>query len=219
MSLKNIKTTKRKKPRRSSRITKSAKSMVPVWDGWEEWDGQKFHRFKTSSQSWFYQTFKHTELHPHLFNWMLKNDYTKKDVQACKALPNWKLSTSVCINAKMLLDGMPDFNKKEDEYWQSLAGTMGEVRPVTVHMKKSIQEWIEEGSTLLKNKKVEEKKKADVYVPSIQERIREQASMASEDIDVWLDELRMTGVKKEKDGGYKALEGDKRGLPKGYDRN
>jgi hypothetical protein len=189
MSLKNIKTTKRKKPRRSSRITKSAKSMVPVWDGWEEWDGQKFHRFKTSSQSWFYQTFKHTELHPHLFNWMLKNDYTKKDVQACKALPNWKLSTSVCINAKMLLDGMPDFNKKEDEYWQSLAGTMGEVRPVTVHMKKSIQEWIEEGSTLLKNKKVEEKKKADVYVPSIQERIREQASMASEDIDVWLDEF------------------------------
>ena len=185
----SIKGAPRKKKARASRITKSAKSMIPQWDGWEELTGQEFHRKKRGAADWYYQTFKHTELHPHLYNWMLQNDYKKSDVSSIKALPNWKISTQASIMAKLLLDGMPDFVQKEDDYWQTLAGTSGTIKPVTEWLIPAITELIEEGSKIVVEKKTEEKKKADVYVPSIQERIRDQASDASEDIDIWLDEF------------------------------
>ena len=189
MSLKSFKGASRKKKPRAQRITKSAKSMIPQWDDWEKLTGEQFHRRKRGACDWYYQTFKHTELHPHLYNWMLKNDYKKSEVSAIKALPNWKISTQASIQAKLLLDGMPDYNKLENEHWESLAGTMGSIYPVTDYIKKTIAELIEEGLTVVKEKKTEDKKKAEVYVPSIQERIRDQASMASEEIDVWLDEF------------------------------
>ena len=189
MSLKSIKGAPRKKKPRASRITKSAKSMIPQWDDWESLTGQEFHRRKRGANDWYYQTFKHTELHPHLFNWMLKNDYKKSDVSSIKALPNWKISTQACIMSKLLLDGMPDFVQKEDDYWQTLAGTSGSIKPVKEWLIPNIAELIEEGSKIVKEKKVEEKEKSNVYVPSIQERIRDQASAASEDIDTWLDQF------------------------------
>ena len=186
----SIKGAPKKKKARASRITKSAKSMVPQWDGWEEWDGQKFHTFRRHSHDWYYQTFKATELHPHLFQWMLAQDeYTKNDITSLKALPNWKIQHGLCINAKLLLDGMPAFNPKEAEYWESLPGTQGVISPITDYMKERIAELVEEGSKISATKKVEEKAKSDVYVPSIQERIRDQASEASEEIDIWLDQF------------------------------
>lgn len=186
----SIKGAPKKKKPRAARITKSAKSMIPQWDGWEEWDGQKFHTFRRHSHDWYYQTFKATELHAHLFQWMLaQEEYTKSDITSLKALPNWKIKHGLCINAKLLLDGMPAFNPKENEYWESLPGTQGTIYPVTNYMKEGIAELVEEGSKIAVNKKVEEKAKSNVYVPSIQERIRDQASEASEEIDIWLDEF------------------------------
>ncbi len=186
MGLKSIKTTRKKKAR-APRI-KVNKNAIPQWDGWEEWDGEKFHRFKRASSDWYYQSFKASDLQPHLFQWMLDSkDYTKADVSALKALPGWRLSAILCINAKLLLDGMPNYNKKEDDYWQSLAGTTGTTKPVTEWMTKQIKQLIEEGSSVVKEKKVEEKKKSNVYVPTIQERIREQAYMQSEALEEWLE--------------------------------
>ena len=186
MSLKSIKTRK-KKANRYSR-PKVNKSQSPKWEGWEEWSGEKFHRFKSATRDWYYTNFKAVQLQPHLYSWMLtQEEYTKKEVSALKALPGWKLGATLCINAKMLLDGMPDFNQKEDDYWQTLAGTMGRVRPSTEWMHKQIQELIDEGSGVVKEKKAEEIKKKNVYVPSIQERIREQAYAQSEEIEEWLE--------------------------------
>ena len=68
MSLKSIKGAPRKKKPRAQRITKSAKSMIPQWDDWEKLTGEQFHRRKRGACDWYYQTFKHTELHPHLYN-------------------------------------------------------------------------------------------------------------------------------------------------------
>ena len=127
----SIKGAPKKKKARASRITKSAKSMIPQWDGWESWDGRKYHTFKRHAHDWYYQTFKATDMHPHLFQWMLaQEEYNKSDITSLKALPNWKIQHGLGINAKLLLDGMPDFNPKENEYWQTCPGTQGEVRPV-----------------------------------------------------------------------------------------
>ena len=184
----SIKGAPKKKKPRPARITKAGKALIPQWTGWEDWSGEKFHTFKRHSHDWYYQSFKAIEMHPHLFQWMLdQEEYTKDNISSLKALPNWKIPHNLGINAKLIIDGMPAFNPKEAEYWASCKGTSGELQPVTNYMKEKLANLIEEGSKIAKEKKVEEKASSNVYVPSIQERITDQAKEASQEIDEWLD--------------------------------
>ena len=181
------KRTKRKPVRGAPRIRRGDKLSAPKWEGWEEWDGQKFHRFKGASREFYYQNYKPADLFPHTYTWMAQNDYTKEQIRHAKAAPSYELSITAAITAKQLLDGMPDYNPKEDEYWDSLPGTSGKMAPASKFLKERIERAIAAGSTIVKEKKEEEKKKSNVYVPSIQERIRDQAYIQSEAIDEWLE--------------------------------
>jgi len=181
------KRTKRKPVRGAPRIRRGDKLSAPKWEGWEEWDGQKFHRFKGASREFYYQNYKPADLFPHTYTWMAQNDYTKEQIRHAKAAPSYELSITAAITAKQLLDGMPDYNTKEDEYWDSLPGTSGKMAPASKFLKERIERAIAAGSTIVKEKKEEEKKKSNVYVPSIQERIRDQAYIQSEAIDEWLE--------------------------------
>ena len=81
----SIKGAPKKKKPRAARITKAGKALVPQWDGWESWDGRKYHTFKRHAHDWYYQTFKATDMHPHLFQWMLtQEEYTKSDITTLK---------------------------------------------------------------------------------------------------------------------------------------
>ena len=118
---------------------------------------------------------------------MEQNGYTKDQIKKAKAAPGFVLSVTAAITAKMLLCGMPLYNPKEDEYWQTLPGTMGKTQPANIFLEKRINDCIEQGSTIVENKQEEDKAKSNVYVPTIQERIREQAYLQSEKIEEWLE--------------------------------
>ncbi len=181
------KRTKKKPTRGAPRIRRGDKLQGPKWDGWEEWDGQKFHRHKGASREFYYQNYKPVDLFPHTYKWMESNGYTKEQIKHAKAAPSHELSITAAITAKQLLDGMPDYNPKEDEYWDSLPGTMGKMAPASKFLKERITRAIEVGSKVIVEKKAEEKLKSNVYVPSIQERIRDQAYIQSEAIEDWLE--------------------------------
>jgi len=181
------KRTKKKVVRGAPRVRRGDKLKAPSWEGWEEWDGQKFHRFKGASREFYYQNYKPADLYPHTYKWMADNGYTKEQIKHAKAAPSFELSVTAAITAKQLLDGMPDLNPKEDEYWDSLPGTMGKVAPASKFLKERIERAINAGSKVVKEKIEEEKQKSNVYVPSIQERIREQAYIQSEAIEEWLE--------------------------------
>lgn len=179
--------TKKKAPRASARTRRGDKLQAPSWQGWEDWTGEKIHRHREFSRSWYYENYKPADLYPHIFKWMSENGYSKDQVKNAKAAPASALSVTAGIIAKQLLDGAPDFVEKENEYWESLAGTMGSKKPMSIFLKQKISEAIEVGSKVVVEKKKEEKEKASVYVPSIQERLQEQAFTMSEDIDEWLE--------------------------------
>ena len=181
------KTRKKKVVRGAPRVRRGDKLQGPKWDGWEEWSGEKFHRHKGVSREFYYQNYKPADLFPHTYTWMADNNYTKEQIKFAKAAPSYELSITAAITAKQLLDGMPDFNPKEDEYWDSLPGTMGKMAPATKFLKERIERAINAGSVLLKEKKAEEKEKQKVYVPTIQERLQEQAFKQSEAIEEWLE--------------------------------
>lgn len=102
----------------------------------------------------------------------IKKKYDKKIVSAINKLPDWKIGgkshyacAAYCEEHHPEL--IPDYYEGKFEKW--------------------VMQLAEEGAKVVEQKKEEEKTKKNVYVPSIQERIRDQAQAACEAIEEWLD--------------------------------
>ena len=185
MAKTNLKPRKKKVVRGAPRIKRGSKLMEPSWEGYEELTGEQFHRKSVSDRDWYYHNFKSTDLYPSVSEWMrtLPDEYTEKDIKSVKAAPTHALSVSAAITAKMLLNGMPDYYKAHDDYWQTLAGTMGEVRPLTVFLKKRVEHARSQGVLILETKQEEAKATVGIHVPTIQERMREACVIMSTEIE------------------------------------
>ncbi len=181
------KKTKKKVVRGAPRIKRGNKLTEPSWEGWEEWSGEQFHRAAQHARAWYYENFKPVDLYPAVWQWMGLNGYTKEQIKQAKAAPSYELSITGSITAKLLMNGMPDYNEKHDKYWESLPGTMGNTAPVSKFLKERIERAIATGSVVVEQKQEVEKEKSKVYTPTIQERIRDQAYIQSEAIDDWLE--------------------------------
>ena len=158
---------------------------APGFEGWEQLDGSKFHNLKRHNNDFWYMNYKHSENIEHMFTWMKQNGYSKNDITNAKK--SAKHEGLVGIYCRMLLDGCPDYNEKEQEYWQSCPGTGGDISPMTDYIKPKVQELIDKGKLIIEEKKADDKKK-NVYVPSIQERLEETASEKTEELDQWIDD-------------------------------
>ena len=178
---------KKKVVRGAPRIKRGNKLTEPSWEGWEEWTGEQFHRAAQHARAWYYENYKPADLYPAVWQWMGQNDYTKEQLKQAKAAPSFELSITAGITAKLLMNGMPDYNEKHDKYWESLPGTMGNTAPATKFLKARIERAIEAGTSVVEEKQEVEKEKANVYTPTIQERIRDQARLQAEALEEWLD--------------------------------
>ena len=185
MAKTNLKPRKKKVVRGAPRIKRGSKLMEPSWEGWEELTGEQFHKKATIDRDWYYQNFKPADLYPSVLQWMrtLPDDYTENDIKSVKFAPTHALSISAAITAKLLLNGMPDYCKAHDDYWQTLKGTMGEVKPITVFLKTRVAHAIEQGAVIVETKQEEAKEKVGVHVPTIQERMREACVIMASDIE------------------------------------
>lgn len=184
-ALKGIK-SKRKAPRAAPARRAGNKLSDPKWDGWEDWDGKTLHKLKTGARDHYYQNYKLEDLVSDIWEWMGNNEYTPLEIEtAKKAKPN----QTVAISCRMLNKGCPDFCQKEADYWDSLAGTMGKLKPMSEYVKKSVNQLIFQGKEKKEQLEIIEKQKnvENRYVPTIQERIREQATIIANKMDSWLD--------------------------------
>ena len=98
---------------------------APGFEGWEQLDGSKFHNLKRHNNDFWYMNYKHSENIEHMFTWMKENGYSKNDIT--NAMKSAKHEGLVGIYCRKLLDGCPDYNEKEQEYWQSCPGTSGDI--------------------------------------------------------------------------------------------
>tara|TARA_B100001057_G_scaffold445543_1_gene483299 strand:+ start:166 stop:1452 length:1287 start_codon:yes stop_codon:yes gene_type:complete len=180
---------KRKKKVARSTQRRGIKGLVaPSNEDIESWTGEELHRRSTACHAWWYDNYKTPDLIPAVFEWMEKNNYTKEQIKFIKAAPNYTISGTAAICCRMLLDGWPDWDQRESDYWDTLPGTMGKTKPKTEFIIKRIEMAIAEGKTVIKDRKDVEEKKAKIAPPlSIQERIREQAYAQSEAIEEWLE--------------------------------
>jgi hypothetical protein len=151
------------KPKKKTvRATRRGANMMPLMPSKISWERAKYYtHYEVESKEWL------TTVKAYI-----KKHYDKKLVSAINKLPDWKVGgKSHWTCTAFLLDNNP-----------------GIVPPV---YKEGIHKWIlelaEEGAKVVEEKKAEEKVKKNVYVPSIQERIKDQAIDACEAIEEWLD--------------------------------
>ena len=181
----------RKKARATPQVRRGAKLKAPDWTGWEEMTGAEYHRFKQGAHRWYYDNYQTADLMPAVWTWMENNGYSQEDIKTCKAAPTYEISTTAAILCNMINAGMPDFNPKDDEHWQTLPGTTGNVKPSSEFIKKRIEVALNRGEQIVEEKKQEEEKAKvlEKYVPTIQQRMREQANIMSEFIEQAFDDF------------------------------
>jgi hypothetical protein len=168
MAISGIKIPK-KKARAAVHVKRGAKISEPSWDGCLDWAGEVYHTFRRNTSMFYYQNYKPADLYPGMFKWMEEiGEYSAEDITSAKNAPASALSVTAGIYARMMLNGMPDTNPKHDAHWAKMPGCAGDtVRPVSEFIHKQVA--------------------ISIHVPTIQERIRDQALMQSQAIDEWLD--------------------------------
>jgi hypothetical protein len=145
----------------------------PKWDGHESWDTSQFLRHFHTAMTWYRLESSGKELKPKVINWMSSIGCTKEDIAAFKKTKDNRCGTTMGAIAACLLKGMPavrtDFNDGRD---------------TAEWLRKRIYEVIQEGKNDIDEDAIEkDNDKPEVYVPSIQERVRESAYKMTEEIE------------------------------------
>jgi hypothetical protein len=151
------------KPKKKTvRATRIGANRLPLMPNKITWEGAKYYtHYEVESKEWL----ERVKIY-------IKNNYDKKLVSAINKLPDWKIGGN--------------------SHWACTAYCLENIPTIVPEdYKNGIHKWIlelaEEGAAVAEEKKKEEKTKKNVYVPTIQERIRDQSQDMVTDIDEWLE--------------------------------
>ena len=149
------------------------KDLSPKWDGCEDWSADQFNRhFKTSMQ-WYRLESGGKELKPQVINWMSANGYTKDQIKAFKDTKDWRSNTTMGSIAACLNKGMPAVRKDFNEGRNTAQWLGAQIAKVIEEGKEDKEDDVAAVDT----------SKPAVYVPSIQERLRETSMKMTEEIE------------------------------------
>ena len=157
------------------------KDFSPKWDGSETWSEDQFLRHFHSAMAWYRLESSAKELKPKVINWMSANGYTKDQIAEFKKTKDNRCGTTVGAIAACLLKGMPpvraDFNNG-----RSTAQWLGaEISKIVAEGKDDVDE----------SEEVKVEVKPNVYVPSIQERVREASMLMTEEIETAIEAFQV----------------------------
>lgn len=155
--------------------TKAAKDTSPSWEGCESWDADRFYRHFRNAMDYYRLESEIKTYKPIVIKWMTEIGCAKEDIAAVKRVKDNRISTTMGAIAHCLLRGMTpqraDFNNgKDSAEWlrnaivEVIAAGKDDVDPDVAAAEK-------------------ESAKLDVYVPSIQERVKEAAWRMTEEIE------------------------------------
>jgi len=155
--------------------TRAVKDNSPNWESCETWDGDKFHRYFVNAMNYYRLDSEIKSYKPIVIKWMTDIGCAKEDIIAVKKVKDNRINTTMGAVAHCLLRGMTaqrdDFNNGRD---------------TTVWLRNAIVEVIAAGRDDIDPEEAAAEKEAakvDIYMPSIQERLREAAYRMTEEIE------------------------------------
>ncbi len=151
--------------------TKAVKDTSPNWEGCEDWSADQFYSHFRRSMDYYRLESDIKTYKPVLVKWMERVGCAKEDIAAVKRLRDFRINTTMGAIASCLLRGMTpqraDFNNGRDSAeW----------------LRNAIVDAVQAGKLDTEGEEKVEVKK-DVYVPSIQERMREAAVRMTEELE------------------------------------
>jgi hypothetical protein len=154
-----------------------ARDMSPKWDGADEWDAEQFTRHFRYSMEWYRLESSVKELKPKLVEWLHDNGYAREDINAIRKTKDKYFNGTMVGVAACLVKGMP-----------AIHAGFNQGRDTEVWLRKEIEKVLEAGADDLDDDEDAPKiEKPVVYIPNIQERLRESAGSMSEELDVAID--------------------------------
>lgn len=149
----------------------------PKWDGADSWDGEKFTRHFRNAMDFYRMESSGKELKAKVIDWMGRNSFDKETIKAFKDTKDGRCGLTMGAVAACLIKGMPishiGFNNGRD---------------TTIWLKKEINKVIEQGADdEVETAEPVKTAKVEIYVPTIQDRLREAAGGMSEEIDAAID--------------------------------
>lgn len=179
-----------KAPVKKTRVTKkqviahrtnAKKDLSPVWEGVESMTSEQFSKHWRDAMAYYRLEFSGKDLKPKVIDWMGKVGYDKDTIKAFKDTKDHRCNSTMGGLAACLLRGMPE-----------VRADWNEGRSSADWLRKSIQTAIEEGSRdKFEADAIEAKNtpKTDVYVPTIQDRLRDTSAAMSEELDYAIDDF------------------------------
>ena len=150
----------------------------PKWDGSETWNGETFNRHFRRAMDFYRMESSGKELKVKVINWMGGAGYNNATIKAFKDTKDGRCGLTMGAVAACLLKGMPEVHAE-----------FNNGRSTSEWLKKEIVKVIEQGADdeVESDEPVKTVKSAVVYVPTIQDRLREAAGGMSEEIDAAID--------------------------------
>jgi hypothetical protein len=155
--------------------TRAVKDTSPVWEGCETWSGDEFHRFFKRAMDYYRLESDIKTYKPVVVKWMETVGCAKTDIIAFKKIKDNRISTTMGAVAACLNRGMTpqraDFNSGRD----TAAWLRAEIVKVLAEGKDDVDPEVAAAE--------KEAAKAEVYTPSIQERVRDAAYAMTEELE------------------------------------
>ena len=155
--------------------TKVAKDHSPPWEDCASWDADKFHKHFRRSMDYYRLESDIKTYKPTVVRWMESVGCTKADIAAIKKVKDNRIGTTMGAVAACLNRGMTpqraDFNQGRD----TAAWLRAEIVKVLNEGKDDIDPEVAAAE--------KEAAKAEVYTPTIQERLRDVAMGMTEEIE------------------------------------
>ena len=154
---------------------KASRDTSPTWEGCETWTGDEFHRHFRRSMDYYRLESEIKTYKPVVVKWMETQGCAKSEIASVKKVKDSRISTTMGAIAHCLIRGMqpqrPDFNNGRD---------------TSEWLRNEIAKVINEGKDDIDPEVAAAEKEAaktEVYVPSIQERVRDAAYLMTEELE------------------------------------
>lgn len=152
---------------------KVGKDLSPKWDAIDSMSADQYAKHWRLAMEWYRLESSGKVLKPKVINWMSGAGYSKAEIAAFKKSKDNRCGTTMGAIAACLLKGMP-----------AVRADWNDGRDTTVWLKESIAKvLVESKDDIDEEALVVDTEKPAVYVPSIQERLRESALAMTTEIE------------------------------------
>jgi hypothetical protein len=178
---------------RKKKVVRKVKSTAgePDLSNGLELSGEQFYRAKSEALSYYRLEHKSSDFKKWTMEYVSQSEKWSEKKSIISKNKESEFNSTLGGLCRMLNKGAPDLHPGTQEYIDRMAGLTGQATPMSTFIDKTLDKLYESGKTVVEEKEEEEKEtKRKAPVISIQERIRQQALLACERIDDWLDTWR-----------------------------